>query len=407
MIGERAIKLTKEEAIERITGEHLDQVLHPQFAGPGPQGADQGPGRVPGRGRGPGLPHRRRRPGGRRAGREGGPGPQRDLARGRPRHAGRRGDPHRPGRPGQPRRRGGPGLGQAGRGRGRGRADRPPRPSRWATSWSTRATGSPSTAPPGWWCWARCRWSRAETPPEFETVLGWADEIRAGHLGVRANADNGPDAANARQHGAEGIGLCRTEHMFLAEDRLPIVRRMILASTPAEEEARPRGAAGGPAGRLRGDPRGHGRPAGDRPAPRPAPARVPARHRELAIKEATVGLTEEERRLYEAAKEWHEFNPMLGHPGGAARGHQARPLRHAGAGPHGGGPRPGGRRRAPDRRDHDPPDRLPRGDGPGPVVGGGGHRRGPGGLLGARARVPDGQGGQGARRVRSRSSSAP
>ena len=54
---------------------------------------------------------------------------------------------------------------------------------------------------------------------------------------MRANADNGPDAANARRFGAEGIGLCRTEHMFLAEDRLPIVRRMILADTPDEEEA--------------------------------------------------------------------------------------------------------------------------------------------------------------------------
>ena len=47
-------------------------------------------------------------------------------------------------------------------------------------------------------------------------ILGWADEIRKGKLAVRANADNGPDATNARQFGAEGIGLCRTEHMFLA-----------------------------------------------------------------------------------------------------------------------------------------------------------------------------------------------
>ena len=79
--------------------------------------------------------------------------------------------------------------------------------------------------------------TEAERPPELETVLGWADDIRAGRLGVRANADTGPDAANARSYGAEGIGLCRTEHMFLAEDRLPIVRRMILASSPDEEEA--------------------------------------------------------------------------------------------------------------------------------------------------------------------------
>src|ERR1700728_2997281 len=79
--------------------------------------------------------------------------------------------------------------------------------------------------------------SAPEPSKEFAVVLGWADEIRAGRLGVRANADTGPDAANARQLGAEGIGLCRTEHMFLAEDRLPVVRRMILADTPAEETA--------------------------------------------------------------------------------------------------------------------------------------------------------------------------
>jgi pyruvate,orthophosphate dikinase len=74
-------------------------------------------------------------------------------------------------------------------------------------------------------------------PAEFSIVLGWADEIRRGRLGVRANADTGADAARARQLGAEGIGLCRTEHMFLAEDRLPVVRRMILARRPEDEKA--------------------------------------------------------------------------------------------------------------------------------------------------------------------------
>ena len=59
-------------------------------------------------------------------------------------------------------------------------------------------------------------------PPEFATILGWADDIRRGRIGVRANADNGPDAASAREFGAEGIGLCRTEHMFLG-DELPVV----------------------------------------------------------------------------------------------------------------------------------------------------------------------------------------
>ena len=61
----------------------------------------------------------------------------------------------------------------------------------------------------------------------FGTILGWADDLR--RLKVRANADTPEDAAKAREFGAEGIGLCRTEHMFMAEDRLPIVRDMILA----------------------------------------------------------------------------------------------------------------------------------------------------------------------------------
>jgi pyruvate,orthophosphate dikinase len=68
----------------------------------------------------------------------------------------------------------------------------------------------------------------------FGTILGWADEIR--RLRVRANADTPADAAKAREFGAEGIGLCRTEHMFMADDRLPIVRDMILARD--EEERR-------------------------------------------------------------------------------------------------------------------------------------------------------------------------
>jgi len=74
-------------------------------------------------------------------------------------------------------------------------------------------------------------------PAEFGILLGWADEIRQGRLGVRANADTGSDASRARQLGAEGIGLCRTEHMFLAEARLPVVRRMILARRPEDEAA--------------------------------------------------------------------------------------------------------------------------------------------------------------------------
>ncbi|GAX91505.1 pyruvate, phosphate dikinase [Effusibacillus lacus] len=69
---------------------------------------------------------------------------------------------------------------------------------------------------------------------EFKQLLDWADEIRK--IDVRANADNPEDAAKAREFGAQGIGLCRTEHMFMALDRVPIVQEMILAET--EEERR-------------------------------------------------------------------------------------------------------------------------------------------------------------------------
>jgi pyruvate,orthophosphate dikinase len=77
----------------------------------------------------------------------------------------------------------------------------------------------------------------ALVPPQlnedFETILGWADDVR--RLKVRANADNADDAAKAREFGAEGIGLCRTEHMFFGEERLHVVQEMILAS---DEEGR-------------------------------------------------------------------------------------------------------------------------------------------------------------------------
>jgi len=69
---------------------------------------------------------------------------------------------------------------------------------------------------------------------DFETILVWADGLR--RLKVRANADTPDDAAKAREFGAQGIGLCRTEHMFMAEDRLPVVREMIMAS--GEDERR-------------------------------------------------------------------------------------------------------------------------------------------------------------------------
>jgi len=153
----------------------------------------------------------------------------------------------------------------------------------------------------------------SEPPPEFDTVLGWADEIRAGKMDVRANADTGPDAANARRFGAEGIGLCRTEHMFLAEDRLPIVRRMIMATTEAEESAALE--------ELRVAQKADfyevleamdGLPVTIRLLDPPLHEFLP-RIEELLVKQAKTGrLSDEERKLLRAAESWHEFNPMLG-----------------------------------------------------------------------------------------------
>ena len=213
----------------------------------------------------------------------------------------------------------------------------------------------------------------AKPPAAFDTVLSWADAIRKGKLAVRANADTGDDAANARKLGAEGIGLCRTEHMFLGEDRLPVVRRMILADTPAEEaEALEE---------LRVVQREDfiailaamdGLPVTVRLLDPPLHEFLPSTE-ELAHKEDTVGLNPEERRMYEAALSWR-VQPHARHPWRAARGDQARPLRHAGAGADGGGPPAGGRRRPSHRRDHDPADRDPGRAGPGPGLGRG--RRG-------------------------------
>ena len=70
--------------------------------------------------------------------------------------------------------------------------------------------------------------------PELSVLLGWADEVRGERVGVRANADRAEDAVRAREFGAEGIGLCRTEHMFLG-NRLPLIRAFLLATSPDGE----------------------------------------------------------------------------------------------------------------------------------------------------------------------------
>jgi pyruvate,orthophosphate dikinase len=74
----------------------------------------------------------------------------------------------------------------------------------------------------------------AQLSESFKTILTWADDVR--HLQIRANADTPEDVQNARKFGAEGIGLCRTEHMFFSDERIHHVRRMILARSSEERE---------------------------------------------------------------------------------------------------------------------------------------------------------------------------
>ncbi len=152
----------------------------------------------------------------------------------------------------------------------------------------------------------------SKPPKEFDTILKWADEIRKGKLDVRANADTEEDARKARQLGAQGIGLCRTEHMFLAPDRLAVVRRMILASTPAEEHA----ALEELRKVQKKDFTGllkemSGLPVTVRLLDPPLHEFLPHVN-ELEIKKQVKGLTKEEEILLRAARDWSEVNPMLG-----------------------------------------------------------------------------------------------
>ncbi|MCU1392008.1 MAG: ppdK [Ilumatobacteraceae bacterium] len=152
----------------------------------------------------------------------------------------------------------------------------------------------------------------AEPPKEFLTILEWADAVRKGKLGVRANADTGDDAANARQLGAEGIGLCRTEHMFLAPDRLPVVREMILADTPEEETK-----ALAELGRVQQIDFEEileamdGLPVTVRLLDPPLHEFLPSVE-ELRVKQASTPLSKRETAELRAAEEWSEHNPMIG-----------------------------------------------------------------------------------------------
>jgi pyruvate, orthophosphate dikinase len=152
---------------------------------------------------------------------------------------------------------------------------------------------------------------------ELQTLLGWAEPYRT--LGVRANADIPRDAIQARAFGADGIGLCRTEHMFFAEDRIPHMRAMIMARTEPERRA----ALAKLLPMQRSDFEGlframDGLPVTIRLLDPPLHEFLPKRE-ELMVEIAKLELTDpqspklaEKHEILRRVEELHEFNPMLG-----------------------------------------------------------------------------------------------
>jgi pyruvate,orthophosphate dikinase len=152
----------------------------------------------------------------------------------------------------------------------------------------------------------------ASTSDDFQTLLSWADKYR--RLKVRANAETPEDAAKARELGAEGIGLCRTEHMFFASERIDHMRAMILAARTRSAQGTWRRCSSSSSSDMLELFRVDGRPAGDDPPPRPAAARVPA-----ARARRTSSLAERLGRdpdtIRQARNDLMEVNPMLGFRG--------------------------------------------------------------------------------------------
>ena len=146
----------------------------------------------------------------------------------------------------------------------------------------------------------------------FGRVMSWADKYRT--LKVRTNADTPADAKKARELGAEGIGLCRTEHMFFAEDRIKAVREMICARTVEERKAalakvEPFQEADFTAMyRIMGD-----RPMTIRYLDPPLHEFLPTKAEDIAALAKDMGMTTEE--LNNVVVSLHEFNPMMGHRG--------------------------------------------------------------------------------------------
>jgi len=151
-----------------------------------------------------------------------------------------------------------------------------------------------------------------ELSGEFGTLMGWADKIR--RLKVRANADTPNDARVSVKFGTEGIGLCRTEHMFFDEHRILAVREMILA----DDEAGRRAALAKLLPMQRGDFADlfeimRGLPVTIRLLDPPLHEFLP--HSEAEVAEVAAAMKTDPKRLANRARELHEFNPMLGFRG--------------------------------------------------------------------------------------------
>jgi pyruvate,orthophosphate dikinase len=147
---------------------------------------------------------------------------------------------------------------------------------------------------------------------EFATLIGWADSVRK--LGVRANADTPADARVSVKFGAEGIGLCRTEHMFFDEERIQAVREMILA----DDEKSRRTAIAKLLPMQRADfvelfEIMHGKPVTIRLLDPPLHEFLPHGDKEIAEVAKAMGV--DPRKIADRAKELFEFNPMLGFRG--------------------------------------------------------------------------------------------
>jgi len=152
----------------------------------------------------------------------------------------------------------------------------------------------------------------AEISGNFERIMKWADEIR--RLKVRTNADNPVDAANAVKFGAEGIGLCRTEHMFFEAERIPKIRKMILSKTKEAREA----ALNELIPYQKGDFKAiyevmEGRPVTIRFLDPPLHEFLPTDEEDMAELAKEMGVTLEE--VKDTCAALHEFNPMMGHRG--------------------------------------------------------------------------------------------